>query len=93
VAVAIQNQEVRFPEGPIVSELESFEHEITRTGVKYLAPEGMHDDCVDALALAVEAHRRHGAGVTIQVVETGEESWLDEDEEGWERPVDWGFRD
>jgi hypothetical protein len=90
LAVAIQNQEVRFPEGPIVSELESFEHEITRTGVKYLAPEGMHDDCVDALALAVEAHRRHGAGVTIQIHELdGNESWLDEDE----RLKDWGFED
>ncbi len=53
LAVAIQRREVRFPDGPIVAELESFEYEYTRTGVRYSAPEGMHDDCVCALALAV----------------------------------------
>jgi hypothetical protein len=55
LAVAIQQQAVRFPEGVIVSELESFEYEYTRTGVQYTAPEGLHDDCVCALALAVRA--------------------------------------
>jgi len=55
LAVAIQRQEVWYPEGPIVSELEAFEYEYTRTGVRYTAPEGMDDDCVMALALAVQA--------------------------------------
>jgi hypothetical protein len=53
LAVAIQRREVQFPEGPITAELESFEYEYTRTGVRYTGPEGMHDDCVCALALAV----------------------------------------
>lgn len=52
LAVAIQKQEITFPEGPIVRELEAFEYEYTRTGVRYSAPQGMHDDCVCALALA-----------------------------------------
>lgn len=53
LAIAIQRGEVSYPDGPIVSELEAFEYEYTRTGVRYTAPPGMHDDCVMALALAV----------------------------------------
>lgn len=52
LAVSIQQGSISFPEGPIVSELEMFEYEYTRTGVRYSAPEGSHDDCVCALALA-----------------------------------------
>jgi hypothetical protein len=52
LALAIQKQEIGFPEGVIVNELESFEYLYTRTGVKYSAPSGMHDDAVCALALA-----------------------------------------
>jgi hypothetical protein len=52
LALAIQKQEIGFPEGVITNELESFEYEYTRTGVKYSAPSGMHDDAVCALALA-----------------------------------------
>ncbi len=53
LAVAIQRREVTFPEGPISQELEAFEYSYTRTGVRYSAPAGLHDDCVCALALAV----------------------------------------
>lgn len=53
LAVAIQKGEVTYPDGPIVQELESFEYVYTRTGVHYSAPEGLHDDCVCGLALAV----------------------------------------
>ena len=60
LAVAIQHQEIRFPAGPIVAELESYEYEYTRTGVRYSAPEGLHDDCVCALALAVHASQDSG---------------------------------
>jgi phage FluMu gp28-like protein len=67
--VAIQSGEVQFPDAPdgvlphdhpgnIRRELELFEYEYTRTGVRYTAPEGFHDDCVMALALAV-MHRTH----------------------------------
>lgn len=54
LAVAIQSGEVAFPDGPIRSELEAFEYEYTRTGVRYSAPDGLADDCVCALALAVQ---------------------------------------
>jgi hypothetical protein len=53
LAVAIQQGEVRYPDGPLVNELEAFEYVYTRSGVHYSAPEGLHDDCVCALALAV----------------------------------------
>lgn len=53
LAVAIQNGDVRYPDSPIVAELELYEYEYTRTGVRYSAPAGFHDDCVCALALAV----------------------------------------
>jgi len=56
LARAIQSKEVFFPDGPIVSELEAFEYSYTRTGVRYGAPPTMHDDCVVALALAVEIY-------------------------------------
>lgn len=37
----------------LVHELQLFEYEVTAAGnVRYNAPEGFHDDCVDALALA-----------------------------------------
>lgn len=52
LAVDIQTGKVRYPDGPIVSELEQFEYVNTRTSVVYSAPEGGHDDCVCALALA-----------------------------------------
>ena len=53
LSVAIQRQEVSFPDGVIVAELEAFEYIYSRTGVKYSAPEGLHDDAVMALALAI----------------------------------------
>jgi len=52
LAVAIQQHHVSFPEGPLQLELEAFEYQYTATGVRYGAPEGMHDDGVCALALA-----------------------------------------
>lgn len=52
LAVAIQQQGVHYPPGVIVSELESYEYEYTRTGVRYTAPDGLFDDTVCALALA-----------------------------------------
>jgi hypothetical protein len=59
LAVTIQGLEIGFPDGPIVRELEAFGYEYTRTGgVKYRAPEGVHDDSVMALALACEQHKR-----------------------------------
>jgi phage FluMu gp28-like protein len=50
---AIQTNAVGYPEGPIVDELLSFEFEYVSRGVRYSAPDGLHDDCVMALSLAV----------------------------------------
>lgn len=55
LAVSIQGHEITFPDGPIKNELLLFEYEVTRTGVRYSAPAGYHDDCVCALALARQA--------------------------------------
>jgi hypothetical protein len=61
LAVAIQQGEsgLGYPAGTIVSELEGFEYEYRRPdGVRYSAPDGAHDDCVIALALAWHGFRR-----------------------------------
>ena len=52
LAAAIQGRTVWFPDGVVRQELEQFEFEISRTGVRYSAPAGYFDDCVCALALA-----------------------------------------
>lgn len=52
LAGAIQQSAVTVPDGILVAELESFEYEYTKTGVRYCAPEGQHDDGVCSLALA-----------------------------------------
>lgn len=56
LAASIQREELHFPDGWLREELESFEYEYTRTGVRYSAPAGLHDDGVCALALAVKRH-------------------------------------
>ena len=58
LAVAIQSRVVRFPDNEIKIELELFEYILARTGIRYGAREGYNDDCVCALALAVE-HAAH----------------------------------
>jgi hypothetical protein len=68
LAVAIQRGEVFYPEGVIVAELEAFEFTYTRTGVRYSAPEGMHDDCVMALALAVQHRNEMRARPRLRVI-------------------------
>lgn len=68
LAVVIQKHATTFPDGVIRQELESFEYEATRTGVRYCAQEGLHDDTVCALALAHEKARTKqsfGGGIVI----------------------------
>lgn len=62
LVLSVQQNSVFFPEEPIGSEMENFEFEYTRTGVRYTAPSGLHDDCVMALALSVDckSHNRPG---------------------------------
>lgn len=57
LALSIQQRKISFPPSVITDELEQFEFVYTRTGVKYSAPEGLHDDAVCALALANECHK------------------------------------
>lgn len=52
LAVAFQSRMIWIPDNVIRQEVEQFEFELTRNGVKYSAPEGYFDDCVCALALA-----------------------------------------
>jgi hypothetical protein len=52
LAVAIQTRRITVLEGVMKDELDSFEFEYTRNGVRYTGPSGMHDDCVCSLALA-----------------------------------------
>ena len=60
---AIHKGEIGFPEGAIKDELEIFEYLFTSTGVRYSAPAGFHDDCVNALALANKCRiENKGAG-------------------------------
>lgn len=70
LSVAIQGGAVSVIDGPMRQELEDFEYEYTRTGVRYTAPEGFHDDCVCALALAVmhAAHARPSMVVSDNIL-------------------------
>lgn len=51
LALDINSDAIGYPE-EVAAELMSFEYEYTRTGVRYSAPVGLHDDGVCALALA-----------------------------------------
>ncbi|MFD1515655.1 terminase large subunit domain-containing protein [Halomarina rubra] len=56
----IEQEAVTIPDLPVlVTELQLFEYDVTKAGnVRYHAPEGHHDDCVDAFALAADARHR-----------------------------------
>lgn len=63
LANAIQSKQITIPEGVVRAELETFSYEYTAHGVRYTAPEGLHDDCVMALALAVYLYDREAPTV------------------------------
>jgi hypothetical protein len=63
LVMEIQQNSIAFPESPIGNELENIEYEYTRTGVKYAAPSGLHDDCVMSLALAVDCKKHNKKGI------------------------------
>jgi hypothetical protein len=67
LAVAIQSRLTNYPDGIIVTELEAFEFQYVARGVRYSAPEGMHDDVVCGFALAWEEFttRRPRAGAFL----------------------------
>jgi hypothetical protein len=55
LSLSIEQKRISYPDIPVLlDELESFGYERTEGGrYKYSAPEGMYDDCVNSLALAV----------------------------------------
>ena len=59
LASSIHNNEIGFPDGTIKDELDVFEYQYTSTGVRYNAPAGYHDDCVNALALALKCKNEY----------------------------------
>lgn len=59
LAHSIQHKAITFPDGIIVDELSIFEYQFTSSGVRYNAPSGFHDDCVNALALAVRCKEKY----------------------------------
>lgn len=68
LAASISAQEVRFPDNWLRAELEIFEFEHTRTGVRYSAPQGSHDDGVCALALAVRAKEKLAGRFSYRII-------------------------
>lgn len=64
--MALHKQEISYPMGWLVAELDSFGYEYTKHGVRYEAPQGLHDDGVMALGLVVHAkdRARLGAGLS-----------------------------
>lgn len=84
LAVAIQNRSIHYPDGVLRSELESFEYEHTGRGVRYSAPEGCHDDCVCALALAVQKWDSVGHTGTFEVFSVSpKDEAMSQDEAVW----------
>lgn len=88
---AIENDEITAPEiTQLRTELEVFEYDVTRAGnIRYEAPEGFHDDTVDALALAVDARTeaaRQNVASTIRA--GGGEEYGDSDGEAIREAVD-----
>ena len=63
LVMEIQQHTIFFPEEPYGFELENFEYEYTRTGVKYSAPSGMNDDAVNSIALAVNCTKYNKKGI------------------------------
>jgi hypothetical protein len=55
LTVAIEQRLITYPNIPeLVDELKAYTYEVTPSGsIRYTAPEGLHDDCVCALGLAV----------------------------------------
>lgn len=59
LASSIHKGEISYPAGSVKDELEIFEYLFTPTGVRYSAPVGFHDDCVNALAMANKCRIEH----------------------------------
>jgi hypothetical protein len=62
LANALQNGRTSVLQGIHQEELEAFEYVYSLNGVKYSAPQGMHDDTVNAHALGWQLFLRRGTG-------------------------------
>jgi len=62
IIIVEEVRKIYFPEGSIKYQLSNFDFVFTRTGVKYSAPSGLHDDSVCALALAWAEFQVSGRG-------------------------------
>lgn len=82
LAASVQRAEIRFPDGWLQAEMESFGYEYRAGGVFYSAPEGMHDDGVMALALAEMKRRQFGRGIEVRFLERAGVA-PDDAERGW----------
>jgi hypothetical protein len=61
LAVALQRRAVRVPRAVLQDELLAFRFDYSGGRVRYAAPNGVHDDAVMALALAVRCRGKHAA--------------------------------
>jgi hypothetical protein len=84
LAAAIQRGEVGYPDGWLVQELEAFEYEYYAGGVRYTAPDGLHDDGVCALALANRL-RTGMVGVDARIMDSRAEPSVGVNDRGWTR--------
>lgn len=65
LVIALENREITYPKiDVLIDELEIYEYTLGATGImRYSAPDGEHDDCVIALALAVKAVQENNTGL------------------------------
>lgn len=84
LALAIGERAIRFPDGALRAELESFEYDYRRTGVRFTVPSGQHDDIAFALALAVRKlpWRRRHVSAPSGVPKPGGSVWVGQVGEG-----------
>ena len=65
LANSVQKGEISILDGVMKEEMEAFEFEYSRNGVKYSAPAGFHDDTVCALALADSKYKTRPKAPTL----------------------------
>jgi hypothetical protein len=75
LAAGIEDGDVTIPEDTMLAtELSVFAYEVTRGGnIRYDAPQGHHDDTVDALCMAYDLPIRGGGSTTVRFGDDGED--------------------
>lgn len=77
LALAFERREIKvLPDDNLLMELKAFEVERLPSGlIRYAAPEGVHDDCVMALALAWQGVAHPSRGEVFMALGTGGSDW------------------